>query len=431
MAITIYNEASPLLTGPAAYQIGLGEGLRQQQEDALRQQQFAEQQRQFDAGHAMDQQRLAMQQQDMAFNQDLQRHRESLAQRGLGLDFLNRDDEMGMRLMSQGMQDSSQLTSQMLQNYFGNQRQERAYQQQEQSQFNEALWRERAAIKQNILRQLPTLNPEERKQVVDQFNREWGGMGFPALHEADAPPVPEYMDPQKAWERARADQEASANDGYRYTLVPDENGMPSRMRGEPAYPQTPAGMREEAKNKLTIKQMELEIKRDIETSKSEQKLEEYRQKASDRQKERQEKRQDAIHDRAIEHAQSQIEAKVKGVMSRKPKKSDFTHEVNGLKTVDEDGWQIASENYNNDLRAAIAEYETLDALDAQLSGQAPPQQGAPPSPTLPPPQQPGQRIQVQSSRDQPIAVKDIADAMRYAPYTWVRTPDGRVGQLKQ
>lgn len=394
MAINIVYQPDPMLVGEAAYQIGQGEYARDQQDQAFRQQQLAEQQRQFDARNALDQQQFDLARENSVFEQQLARNREQLARRGLAMDFLNRQQDIGAQFMLQDQQQRGAMA-----------RQAAGIQAEAGQQFQQYAFAGMQADFKRVLDSLPSLSPEQRAQVMDQFHNNWSSYNIPLPSEF-VPPVPEWQDKNAIWERARTRQQKNAEQGYEYDLVPDENGNPSIPRGTPAFPQTPMGL-----------QKSFEYQRELEGMKTQFKQEETQARVEQKQAEQKQKWEEHDQDMYQKWEAGNAEMLWKDHNARMPKEDEF-------KTPHTDPVTGKEE--------AKTDYAAWNAAMKTWRAQAPPPPRPPgmPNQQLPSPQQNSGRKSVPSSPDQPISVSSLEEAASYAPGTWVRTPSGKVGQVR-
>lgn len=393
MAINIVYQPDPMLVGEAAYQIGQGEYARDQQDQAFRQQQLAEQSRQFDARNALDQQQFDLARENSVFEQQLARNREQLARRGLAMDFLNRQQDIGAQFMLQDQQQRGAMA-----------RQAAGIQAEAGQQFQQYAFAGMQADFKRVLDSLPSLSPEQRAQVMDQFHNNWSSYNIPLPSEF-VPPVPEWQDKNAIWERARTRQQKNAEQGYEYDLVPDENGNPSIPRGTPAFPQTPMGL-----------QKSFEYQRELEGMKNQFKQADAQVKIEEKQAEQQRRNEDHDQDAFQRWQKYDFEMRRSAHEALKPDIDQFTTSRDDPLTPGKQVKNIDYAAYAN----AVKAWQTNAPRVPQAMSQPPSQ--------LPPPG--GGRKQVPSSPDQPISVSSLEEAASYAPGTWVRTPSGKVGQVR-
>jgi hypothetical protein len=214
MPISVYYDAPATLVGDAAFNVGLGEYVRAQEEQALREAQLAEQARQFDASLALrergldadiasDQLRL-----NLAANQERTRRfaiqqQGALAQQNDAARLAAIDLQGQYGLADQAMRNQAMFEAEALQQLGLAARQQDHFADQVQQQRREFLIRRMEADWENIVKALPRLDPAERDELIGKFEERYQFAGLPMPMQLPPAALPEWMDPEIKLDRAR------------------------------------------------------------------------------------------------------------------------------------------------------------------------------------------------------------------------------------
>lgn len=250
MPITIQYAPNANLVGQAAFEGGYGEYLRAEQARQLQLAQFAEQQRQFNERQGMAQQEFDANREDMQFRQNqvgrqdyLQRY--ALQQRAAEQQAHAANQQMALDygLQREAMQGQLGLQREYLQQQGNSQRE---------AMGNRALMdrtRFEAEQKAAATDEMNLRAAIQRGQLDnDQIDEAWRRLEakWPNVYNGtQPPPLPDWQSQEAQWAKATPWAEERG-----LQLVPDENGMPSIMRGTPAYGQTQEGMDRQHQHKM-------------------------------------------------------------------------------------------------------------------------------------------------------------------------------------
>ncbi len=426
MAITINWNPSALLVGNAANQAGLGQY-------AQRQQQFAEQQYQFDARQGLAEQEMAtraasVQAEQQAREQELAQ-RAALAQQQLGLQYYQTDSQLWDRDQSRQAQLYSQqvggqydLLREGMQQGGINNRFGAQLDAQRESQLQDHISKQMQAQWAEVQKAMPRLNPEERQELYDNFVDAYGYTGLPMPIQTQQQELPDWMDPEK--QLAQAHELAP---GLPWGIDP-ETGTLSLPRGfspqmSPEYREWEAGKMREQQQWQYDKAIDVQrMKTDLEMQKAQTKSREAARTNQQKQALAQlESELDQEWDQHKDLKPNPIDYKIdKPFTDPKTGKVTYRKEQDSVSyRNDVEAWKEAGIELKNQRTQRYSEFNAQQQNYSVTSG---PVNGS----QLPPPQQP----QAGSTKESAIPVADIAEAATYPKGTWVRTPDGRVGQVK-